>query len=227
MSHILKDICEDLGPYLDLVQLTDLSLVSTSSLFNGLYNLKFDRFIPSNRDFSLLHLPPGIKNTYILKHMKGSENPMDFVTSLPSIRNGKKCGRNPLCWSAITSNIEIFNAYIRLGVDLDGDKIDNPLRDAVANNNIEMVNLLIENGANVNPSLESGRCLLHDARSVEMANILIEAGANVNTVYHVHGNVATPLDLIIGRCNYKIAHVLKNAGGMTLDELIAIRAMSE
>ena len=74
--------------------------------------------------------------------------------------------------------IELVRQKIKEGVDT--DRLNSALK-WVGNNKIEIIKLLIENGADVNTRDEGGKMPLHFANKVEMAKLLIDNGADVNT----------------------------------------------
>ena len=91
---------------------------------------------------------------------------------------------NALWFAARQGNLERVRELIDAGADINGVGLaQTPLMGAIFNGKHEVVDFLIENGANVNPEITDGTTPLvmavfkNDARMVKR---LIEAGANVN-----------------------------------------------
>jgi ankyrin repeat protein len=77
-------------------------------------------------------------------------------------------------------NVEAVKQHIKAGTDVNGKKGEGgvPLINAVTRNHKEIVELLIDAGADVN--LKDREAPLHNVRNKEIAELLIAAGANVN-----------------------------------------------
>ena len=54
MTSLLFEISEDVNRYLNLKELTTSSTVSTNTLFRGLNNIQFNRFIPKENGEEIL-----------------------------------------------------------------------------------------------------------------------------------------------------------------------------
>ena len=75
--------------------------------------------------------------------------------------------------------IELVRQKIEKGVDT--DRLNSSLK-WIKNNKLEIIKLLIENGADVNTRDEDGKTPLHYVNNVEIAKLLIENGAEVNAM---------------------------------------------
>lgn len=109
---------------------------------------------------------------------------------------GKPKKQLSLASAILTGNVKEVRRYLKSGIDINqpipGEQ-GYPMHFAV-NSSVEMIQLLIEHGADVNVKDEKGKTPLHITAvtpSVEKMQLLIEHGADVNAV---DANGKTPLD---------------------------------
>ena len=118
-------------------------------------------------------------------------------------------------------NIEAVKQHLAAGTDVNliSDGIEKTaLHDAALEGHKEIVELLIDNGANVNAKNTIGETPLHQAVSREVVELLIANKAKVNTLNRLG---ATPLDTAILGKQPETADLLRKHGGKTGDELKA------
>lgn len=129
---------------------------------------------------------------------------------------------NGLSDAVLMGDLETAQALIDAGIDIHeldtrpgiaGGNGRMPLNHAALQNNVEMIGLLLDAGADINGVNRSGFTPLHhaaEAGSLEAAQYLVESGADVNFI-SVRG--ATPADIaeIIGHT--EVLTVIKEAGG--------------
>ncbi len=118
-------------------------------------------------------------------HIKVMKLLIDNGTDLT--QHGTGCG-TPLQWAARADQLRAAQLLIDAGADVDNQgsrPLYGPLRDAIRNDNPMMVELLLENGANVD-AVVGGNSSLHLAygrRNVEIAGILLRYDANPELEY--------------------------------------------
>lgn len=120
-------------------------------------------------------------------------------------------GRTPLLHAAIFGHIKTAELLIKKGASLEGKDMFSPLHAAAGRGNLEIVLLLINNGANVNSRDDRGETPLHHAsrEHAESVELLIKKGADVNVPDQ---GGATPLHNAVYADNMKIAELLVKAG---------------
>ena len=135
------ELLHDASKYLDLGQLTTVSLVSTSSLFIGLNNLKYNRFIPDGKTdiFDLMNITINNNRVEYTKLM------LRALKSLENVNVINKHGHSLL--NQCVPRAELIKYLIKLGADIN---LGNPLITAAGYENIESVNILINAGADIN-----------------------------------------------------------------------------
>jgi ankyrin repeat protein len=116
-------------------------------------------------------------------------------------------------------NIEAVKQHLAAGTDVNliSDGIEKTaLHDAALEGHKEIVELLIDNGANVNAKNTIGETPLHQAVSREVVELLIANKAKVNTLSRLG---QTPLDWAIIKNQTEIVDLLRKHGGKTGEEL--------
>lgn len=94
--------------------------------------------------------------------------------------------KDPLIKAAYKNDLASLKAFLPLTADIDANDEDtgiNALAYAIENHNLEIVNLLLSAGANVNAASNYGRTpimYLNEGATVEFVRALLLAGANVN-----------------------------------------------
>jgi uncharacterized protein len=87
-------------------------------------------------------------------------------------------------------NDKVMKLLSELGIDSCDGYLRTPLIWATFHNNIELLDWLIKNGANINHQDRNGYCALHFAgqqKNLDSAKLLIDKGANINLTDN-HGN---------------------------------------
>lgn len=208
MENILAEISYDINRYLDSNQLINLSMVSTNSLFVGLNDIKYNRFIPSNNGEKLLMLIKMEGNDKELLKEIAVSNTVNFADIY---------GDTFFAWSTSRNNLEILDKLIKVGADvnLTSDDGYTSLQYAARKDNIEMVELLINAGADVNKiDKYENISSLHWAvknNNIGMVKLLINASADVNS-RDQHGK--TPLKRALKIRYNEITNILILAGGI-------------
>ncbi len=125
--------------------------------------------------------------------------------------------------AAGAGNIEAIKQHLAAGTDLNAkDEVAGwtPLNYAVMSGEKEAVEVLIDNGADVNVKDKYGSTPLHDAslgKHNEVVELLISKGADVNAK---RGDGDTPLDkATMLDINNETADLLRKHGGKTGEEL--------
>ena len=101
-----------------------------------------------------------------------------------------------------SENLELLSSQLDI---VESEEIDQQIGElgrialnlAVMQNNIEIVEMLINAGANVNASDRQGVTPLHKARSITIASLLIDKGANINAPGHAN---FSPLHRVAEAC---------------------------
>ena len=124
----------------------------------------------SKRDFSLLcELVRQGKNKLAISMLEAGANPN--WTS----KRSEPC----ICTAAFKNNEAMVTALLKYGAEINGNFILGPLSGGKPN--LEMVKLLVENGANINEKNERGTTPLHLASiysNVELVKFYLEKGAD-------------------------------------------------
>lgn len=84
-----------------------------------------------------------------------------------------------------------------------------PLNYATRKNKIEIANILISKGANVNAKDDYGRTALHDVQTLEFTQLLLSKGADISAK---DGYGMTPLDRAVQKDHIMIAELLISKG---------------
>jgi len=125
---------------------------------------------------------------------------------------------------------QLINGNINFNIDgINGKNGDTPLRWAIRYNANEIVNLLVDNGVDINTNV-NGFTLLHDAATkgdISIMELLIDKGLDVNAISDLN---KTPLDSAIGYLKGPMSNpkdqeakilLLRKHGGKTGEELKA------
>jgi ankyrin repeat protein len=124
---------------------------------------------------------------------------------------GDVIGYTPLLLAIRKDNTAIARALINKKVNLEIGMLGTPLHESVKKGNKEIVELLIQAGANLNSQDLGGKTALYlavEQNHVKITSLLIQAGANVNT--QVYG--ASPLYVAVSKNNIEIVGLLVKAG---------------
>ena len=169
MNGTFLEISDDISKYLDLDQLTTVSLVSTSSFFRGLNNLKYNRFIPSgNIDIFVLikqQRTNSLSKTEDIKLVLRAFKSLENV----NINDGESEYDNSII-RGVAWNTELTKALIKMGADVN---LGSPFLVAVSWRNIDASKILMEAGADVNELEEI-------TAEPEWIDILIKGGLDVS-----------------------------------------------
>ena len=173
MKDLFINLADDLTTYLTLDQSINLSLVSTSSFYRGLNNMKYNRFIPvNNTNFLKLFNKRNSKTKEIIKVIKAGAD----------INVDNNFG-NSLHYAIHYKNIEIINLLIKLGINFTNYAGISPLHRAISTNNLEIVNILLNENVEVNTIEIGGQTHINHAirkNNKEIIKALLLAGAKVN-----------------------------------------------
>ena len=190
-----KELFRDVSSYLTIDQLIVLSMTSMPSLFFGLNNLRFNRFIPSDNDANKIGLSELIKsgasNKEILRSIKECKDINYQDNKVYVLR-----GQTPLYHAVFKRNIEIIKALVKMGADANiAGRWISPL---TMTDDFDIIKILVNAGADVNNPKYHGNIIpLNRAirwDSVDSVNFLISKGAHVNLL-DSHGS--TPLILAV------------------------------
>lgn len=112
-------------------------------------------------------------------------------------------------------NDKVIKLLSELGIDSGDSDMRTPLIWATFYNNIELLDWLIKNGANLDHQDRNGYCALHFAgqqRSFDSAKLLLDYGANIN-IRDIHGNPPIWTAIFNSKGDYKLVrlYVLKGA----------------
>ncbi len=121
-------------------------------------------------------------------------------------------------WAAGYNRVDVVRVLIRKGADVDSmsSKKNTPLGIAISKSNKEIVEMLIDAGADVNLKVMEYRfsllylAVLH--RNLEIVKLLVDAGVNVNETISWDGNDYTPLMVNASQGNVDIAEYLISKG---------------
>ena len=115
----------------------------------------------------------------------------------------------PLHWAVIEEKIEFAKGIYGKGVVVNANDNSSKPSSLTAANDMEMVKLLIANGADVNAKANNDWTPLYRVVSKEMANLLIEKGADVNAK---DSSGETPLHVAINHGAKAVVEVLITKG---------------
>lgn len=85
--------------------------------------------------------------------------------------------------AAVSGKLHVVKFLVRFGADINAlsDTGSTPVRSACFMTNLEVVQYLVENGANIQKSnFNGGTCLINSVQSVDLCSYLISKGADVN-----------------------------------------------
>lgn len=115
---------------------------------------------------------------------------------------------------------KVSNSAIDQALIERGGKGDEPSSDLSSNlRKVELVDMFLKNGADVNQVLKDGNTPLHLSRSGEVAQALIDKGANTE-VKNNRGE--TPLDTATNSKRFDVAQVIREAQAEELKEQIKL-----
>ena len=128
-------------------------------------------------------IPERFKNL----HESAFHGQVDFVRSLialgADVSEASVAGMTPLMSAVQSQNLEVVDAIVRQGVDLNRASRTNgttALILAIEYGNVDIVNYLINSGANVNQARLDGHYPLMLTRRAELVNALIRGGAVID-----------------------------------------------
>ena len=186
-----NELLRDVSTYLTIDQVIVLSMTSTPSLFFGLNNLRFKRFIPSYNEANPSSLSKLIYyNVSERETLRAIKECKDL--NCQDENYDKSYYGTPLRCAAYRNNFKIVKALLKTG--------SKPSLYGAYNG--EMAKLLIEAGADVN----SGGCLHHAVCTgfTDYVNVLINAGSDVNSYYDTgRGIPSYPLSAALSFYHYQ------------------------
>ncbi|XP_043479806.1 putative ankyrin repeat protein RF_0381 [Leptopilina heterotoma] len=150
------------------------------AVFNGDFNLflhLFDKISPKERE-----------RKCSLMHTAAAKGHSEIVTILCErnfpINEGDPSGDTPLHLAISNNHPSVFDILVKKS-NLNATNIygETPLHLATEGNHIQLVKILLENGANVNEQTRRGSTPLHLAlikKHIELTEILLQNGADVN-----------------------------------------------
>ena len=170
------ELLHDASKYLDLGQLTNVSLVSTSSLFRGLNNLKYNRFIPDGKTDIY-----NLRNITMNNRTEHTKIMLRAFKSLENVNVIDKYNRSLLyfCVADTVTNTELVKYLIKLGADVNLTYLTYPLGVAVEQENIETIKLLLKAGADT-AFRGHQKILLDISTNPEIVQIFIDHGLIIN-----------------------------------------------
>lgn len=89
----------------------------------------------------------------------------------------------PLWCAAVSGRLEVVKCLVRHNADVNNisDTGSTPVRSACFMTHFDIVQFLVENGADiVKPNYNGGTCLINSVQSTQLCGYLLENGANVN-----------------------------------------------
>jgi len=107
------------------------------------------------------------------------------------------------------NNDKVMKLLSEFGIDSCDSYLRTPLMWATFYNNIELLDLLIKNGANMNHQDRNGYCALHFAgqqKHFDSAKLLIDNGANINLT-DIHGNSPISTAIFNSKGDYKLVRL--------------------
>ena len=180
MMDLFADLTDDLTTYLTLDQSINLSLVSTSSFYRGLNNVRYNRFIPVN-------------NTNLLKLFnRRNSNTKKIIKVIKAGADIKVYDHfgNSLHRAIHYQNIDVLNLLIKLGMDPNNSNRTgiSALNRAIDTGNPEIIKILIGAGVNLNPTFNENyyqqipieKAIWNDNKEIIRALLLAGANANVS-----------------------------------------------
>ena len=142
---------------------------------------------------------------------------------------GKSGVKDSIYTAARLGNIEFVKKHLAAGKDVNSKTKSwnhTPLHWAVYGGKLDVVKLLISNGANINEKDRNGRTPLFSSVSSdfkEVSKLLISEGANVNA----KSDFGTPLDMAIRRKQTQTTELLRKNGAMVIDEIKVIKTFKQ
>lgn len=206
MTNIFTDLTPDLSTYLDENQLIQLSLTSTFSLFNGLNNLKFKRYVPSLNEHYQFNSLDLLENGEI----KDKRELLREIKKLKDINMKDESGLSAfhlaVALEDIDENIDVLELLLKMGADVDSNDFEGntPLLGYINMGNAELnvLELLLKAGANINTQnsigetpilayIESTRITFGNI-NLDVINLFLNNGADIS----IRNNIGeTPLHL--------------------------------
>lgn len=113
------------------------------------------------------------------------------------------------------NNDKVIKLLSEMGIDSGDSYLRTPLIWATFYSNIELLDWLIKNGANIDHQDRNGYCALHFAgqqKNFDSAKLLLDNGANIN-LRDIHGNPPIWTAIFNSKGDYKLVrlYVLKGA----------------
>ena len=220
MDRQFADFFDDSSKYLTFDQLSKLSRVSTSTLFRGLNNLKYNRFIPNDKKELSKLADTKYNICEMLKAIKSTENPNSLTSGFTPLR---LIIHNNHYNSDINMTIAV-KALIKAGAINDAFTFAKAMKSA----NIGVIQALINAGYDVNHSEKYnprpifGACVINFPSNNDIIiQILIDAGADINII-DIYGNYS-PLSFSVDVRNIdSVRALLENGADVNLGGRIAI-----
>lgn len=161
MANLFTHLIFDLSVYLDEDELIQLSLATTLSLFSGLNNLKFKRFIPSiieadNLDLDYMKI---LSPKVILREMK----------KIKDINLKDELGLTMLHKIVLNDNLDMLKILIKIGANVNAvdDKGHTPVHRYIRlkgrNVSLEVIKLFVMTGTDISLKNINGESAIFDA----------------------------------------------------------------
>ena len=210
MEDLLAEISDDVNRYLNLKELTTVSTVSTNTLFRGLNNMEYYRFIPKENEEEILRILVASDRERVI----GEKVMISDIKETSDVNFADSVKRTLLYWVVYYNDIEKAKLQIKQGANVNTSDLFGwaPLHLASMRDNLMMVKLLIKEGADINVPEEKGRTPLRWAiynNDIHIAKLLIKEGADVNIV---DNDGETPLHMAVNENNTEMIELLENAG---------------
>ena len=198
MANLLFELSDDVNRYLDIDQLIDFSLISTSTFFYGLNNLKYERHMPPKRtppfvsgstngfirageQSKLKAWQEGVKNADIFFLVENVHRGDKDANVKEIIREFKKLKSLDIYMKLGFEEISLLSRVIRSGTAHSSRKLMNIFPGAA-----KMVKAMIKLGADVNiRNLKFGEAtgdtpIFSVRNNSEVLEMLIDAGVDLN-----------------------------------------------